>query len=149
MALDPRILDKLIRYCSYRERAISEAKSKLAGLGISSEKQGEYLEELKEEGYLDEERFVSSFIQGKLRIKGWGRHKIRMHLMHKKVAAPLIDKYLQEVEQEEYMARIKELAERKMERVKGANDYEKKAKVFRYLQQKGFEASLIHQVVFE
>ncbi len=81
-------------------------------------------------------------------MKGWGKNKIRMHLIQKKVPAQLMQEYLQNVEETEYLDKLKELASNKLERVKAKNDYEKKAKVFRYLQQKGFESSLIHEVLF-
>ncbi|NNC84301.1 MAG: RecX family transcriptional regulator, partial [Flavobacteriales bacterium] len=43
---------------------------------------------------------------------------------------------------------IRELAQYKMERVKGKDEREKKSKVFRYLQQKGYESDIIYQVLF-
>lgn len=109
----------------------------------------DYIKELIETGYLKEERYVTSFIQGKLRMKGWGKNKIRAHLLMKKVKADLINDALEQLNHEDYMMKLKEIANHKLAKVKGVNDYEKKSKVFRYLQQKGYETSLIHQVLFQ
>jgi len=97
----------------------------------------------------NEERYAESFASGKMRIKAWGANKVKMHLKQKGVPDDVIQNVLEDRQDEEYMTRIQELADYKLERVKGKNDYERKSKVFRFLQQKGYESNLIHKVLFE
>lgn len=149
LSLDPVIFDKLVRYCSYQERAISEVKSKMRQLGVLESVYDDYLKELQEDGYQDELRYAESFASGKMRIKAWGTRKVEMHLKQKRVSSEIIRSALEGSQDEAYMERIRELVDYKLERVKGKNDYERKSKVFRFLLQKGYESNLIHKVLFQ
>ena len=72
-----KAMQKLKHYCGYQERSHLEVKQKLYSLGLMKKEVEELISRLIEEGYLNEERFAIHFASGKLRIKGWGRQKIR------------------------------------------------------------------------
>ena len=149
LTFDPIIYDKLLRYCSYQERAISEVKTKMQKLGVIESLYDDYLKELREDNFQNEQRYAEAFASGKMRLKAWGARKVEMHLKQKGVDSSIIRSVLEGSQDEEYMERIKDLAKHKLERVKGKDDYERKSKVFRFLQQKGYESDLIHMVLFE
>lgn len=148
LTIDPIIYDKLLRYCSYQERAVSEVKNKMRLLGVIESLYDDYLKELQEDGYQNEERYAEAFASGKMRLKAWGANKVRMHLKQKGVSSEIIQRVLEDSQDKDYLERLKELADRKLEGVKGKDDYERKSKVFRFLQQKGYESDLIHKVLF-
>ena len=149
LTFDPIIYDKLLRYCSYQERAVSEVKNKMRQLGVIESLYDDYLKELQDDNYQNEERYAESFASGKMRLKAWGARKVEMHLKQKGVDSSIIRAVLEGSQDDAYMERLKELVEHKLERVKGKDDYERKSKVFRFLQQKGYESDLIHKVLFE
>jgi len=148
LTFDPIIYDKLLRFCSYQERAISEVKTKMQKLGVIESLYDDYLKELQEDNYQNELRYAEAFASGKMRLKAWGARKVEMHLKQKRVEHSIIRTVLEGSQDDAYMERLKELVEQKLERVKGKDDYERKSKVFRFLQQKGYESDLIHKVLF-
>jgi len=149
MKLDLEIYDRLIRYCSYQERAESEVRKKMMQLEVPAVMGDDYLHLLKEDDFQNEERYALSFIEGKFRMKGWGKLKIQNHLRAKGVEQDIILRNMENLSSDSYLEQLRELAESKLEKVKGKSDYERKGKVFRYLQQRGYESSLIHRVLFD
>ena len=74
------ILEKMRSYCMYQERCIQEVKKKLTRLQVITKTKSKIIDHLIEDDYLNELRFAKSFIQGKLRIKKWGRIKLNYEL---------------------------------------------------------------------
>ena len=130
---------KMMEYCAYRERCVSEVVQKLRQLKAGEEEAVEILEMLTGEGYLDEERYVRSYIRGKHRYKKWGRRKIRQSLLLKGVSPDQIDKCWDEVEEEEYEENMNALLEKKAANIKAGGLREKKAKLLRYALGRGYE----------
>ena len=141
-------LQKLRHYCAYQERCHSEVKQKLLSLGIFSKQAGELMASLIEDDYLNEQRYAIAFAGGKFRVNRWGRIKIRHELRQKQVSSHCIAKALEQIEPEDYQAAIEKLAQAKLESldVPRTGLLEKK-KVHDYLQQKGYEAQLIAEVL--
>jgi len=117
-------------------------------LEIEPVKHDDYLAELQEDGYQDEKRYANAFASGRSRMKGWGRQKIRMHLMAKRVDKSLINEALSTLVDDEYMERLRNLVAYKLESTKAKDDYERKSKVYRFLQQRGYETEHIKAVLF-
>ena len=111
-------MQKLRQYCAYQERSHYEVQQKLYELGIRRQDQDEILAALIEEDYLNEERFAVQFVGGKFRMKDWGRRKIYFALKEKRVSDYSIKKALQQIDEEAYIAVLKELAEKKYESLK-------------------------------
>ena len=66
---DKVIIDKIQSYCLYQDRCIKEVKNKLFSLKVNNDLGQKIINHLIDNDYLNEERFVKLFIQGKLRIK--------------------------------------------------------------------------------
>jgi len=142
--LRPDILEKLGRFCSYQERCIEDVKAKLIKLGLGASSIEGYVEYLLEIDVLNEERFARTYTKSKFNIKSWGRIKIRHALRLKKIPSELIElAWNEEISEDDYLARIGELAHKKRRSTKSTNEYKNKAAIIRYLQQKGFEYDLI------
>ena len=95
--------------------------------------------------FLNEERFAEAFVSGKFRIKKWGKIKIKQQLKQKKISDYSINKGLAQISDKDYLQTMEELL--KAKRVTAKNDWEKNAKLKRYLASKGYESSIIHEVV--
>jgi regulatory protein len=147
MAVDPALYDKLIRFCAYRERCELEVRQKMKALDVHNKEP--YIKELIEDDLLNEERYAKAFAQGRFRMKYWGRHKIRSHMRQKGIANRLIDEALASLDYDEYILKIKELITHKAPKVKGKNEYDRRAKIQRYLLQKGYESNLIMECMAE
>ena len=140
----------IYRYCNYQERSHQEIKDKLYELGAYTAEVNALIAELIEGNILNEERFALAFARGKFRLKRWGRIKIIQHLKQHRISEYLLKKALKEINVNEYFSVAKRLVEKKWETLRSIqNDYEKRAKVSRYMQQKGYESSIITEVIAE
>src|SRR5690606_8875740 len=146
-------LDKktaIYTYCNYQERSHAEVRNKLYELGCYKQEVEEMIAELIERDLLNEERFARAIARGKFRMKQWGRQKIVQQLKQQQVSQYCIKRALTEIDPNEYYATLEKLAERKWETLnKERSMAAKKAKTYRYLLQKGYESSMIQEVIGE
>jgi regulatory protein len=136
-------LQKLKHYCGYQERCHREVKQKLFDLGVLKKDHDEIIATLIEENYLNEERFAIAFAGGRFRIKQWGRVKIKYELKQKQVSDYSIKKALKQINEDEYLAVLKKMAEEKYASLKSEQYLARKKKTIDYLMQKGFEPELL------
>lgn len=138
----------IYRYCNYQERSHQEVKDKLYDLGAHTNEVNQLISELIEAGLLNEERFAKAFVQGRFRIKHWGKIKIIQHLKQHRISDYLQKKALKEIDANEYFAVAKRLVERKWESLTSEkNLYNRQNKVFRYMLQKGYESSIVKEII--
>lgn len=141
-------LQKAKQYCAYQERCHSEVKEKLYGFGLYKKKVDEILSELIEENYLNEERFAIQYAGGKFRMKQWGRIKIKYALKQKQVSEYCIKKAMAAIPEADYIRTLQKLFEQKLKTLKSEkNIFVKKRKLQDYLLQKGFETSVISNLI--
>lgn len=135
---------KIEAYCAYQERCHYEVATKLKALGMDAEQSSRLISHLIEDNFLNEERFAIAYASGKLRIKHWGRNKIKQGLLAKFVSKPIIQTALYSFEEDEYVTVFQQLAERKWRELEKEKDkWKRKAKLTRFLQSRGFENDLI------
>ena len=138
----------IYRFCNYQERSHQEVKDKLYELGSYPDEVNSLIADLIEADLLNEERFAKAFARGRFRLKHWGRVKIVQHLKQHRITEYLIKKALKEIDPSEYFATAERLAEKKWSTLRAERDsYGKRAKVYRYLLQKGFESGMINEIV--
>lgn len=139
---------KIEALCAYQERCQFEINHKLISWGFNEEERSQLIADLITNRFLDEERFASAYVSGKFRIKRWGRIKIKSHLAQKHVSTYSIEKALKEINLDDYWDALVYLAERKFADLEGEkNHWQKRAKLTRYLQSKGYEGDLIQDAV--
>jgi regulatory protein len=143
------LLMKLEAFCAYQERCNSEVIAKLRSWKVPGKDDDFLISSLKEKGFLDDFRYLESYVSGKFRIKKWGRSKIRQGLYAKGFGRDAVEKALAAIDSNEYWNALHQLAERKVAeiRTKGNLDFKEKMKVLRYLAQKGYEYDLVSDVV--
>jgi regulatory protein len=134
-------------FCAYQERAQQEVRDKLYELGMTMPEVEEIIADLISENFLNEERFAISFAGGHFRIKGWGKLKINHDLYQKKVSNFNIKMALQSIDQDDYLAKLLELANKKWNSLKGERGLSRMAKTHAFLHQRGFEPALIQPIL--
>lgn len=142
-------LHKLEAYCAYQDRCHKEVRTKLLDLGIYGDELEEIIAELITENFLNEERYARSFARGKFRMKKWGRIKIKRELKMRDIPAYCIKKAMEEIEEEDYEATLREVLEKKNALLKENNWYKRKNKLGQYALQKGYESELVWGMVAE
>lgn len=142
-----KFLDKLKKYCAYRERCHKEVIEKLRKLEADQEMSDEVISELIQENYLNEERYVQSYVRGKYRQNKWGRSKIIRELKFRNISTFLINKGLEEIIETEYLENLKQLILSKNNNLKAKNKFDRRQKLFQYVYRKGYESELISDIL--
>ena len=138
------IIEKIQSYCLYQERYIREVKNKLFSYKVSSKLTENIVEYLIDNDYLNEERYTKMFVQGKLRIKKWGRIKLKYELKLKGVDINIIEDKINNINEEEYINYFNEFSTNKIKFLKGTKD-QKKRSFINYFTYRGWENNLIYQ----
>lgn len=139
--------EKLARFCAYQDRCEYEVRQKAKSFDLNYSQIDELVDFLIDERYLDEERFVSSFVRGKFNLKRWGKQKIKAHLNQKRVPDSLVEKHLEKISEKQYLDTIEHLIEKKENTLAEDNPFKKNQKIILHLQQKGFELESIFKVI--
>jgi regulatory protein len=135
---------KITAYCAYQERCSQEVLERLKEYGIKATDKQQLLSRLREEKYLNEERYARSYAGGKFRMKQWGRVKISQQLRMKGISNKLIaDAMATEILDEEYLAELRELVAKKAASLGSLSPLQKKQRVYSYACGKGYESELV------
>ena len=141
---------KMESWCAYQDRCTFEVEQKLASWNISAENQETIIQHLILNRFLDNKRFVESYVSGKFKIKRWGRIKIKYHLTQKRIDKIAIQEGLKLIDMDVYFETMKHLAQKKFLEKKSKDDFWSiKRRVSAYLTSKGYESDLIQEVVSE
>ena len=144
---EKNLLLKAERFCAYQERCGYEVEQKLKNLGADQKISSKIIASLRENNFLNEERFAKLFASGKFRIKRWGKNKIRAELRMKKVSDHLISNALDSINEEEYQKTIQHLIIKKGKETGNVEVKIKNQKIFRFLLSKGFESHLVLKIL--
>ncbi|MBC7776628.1 MAG: RecX family transcriptional regulator [Phycisphaerae bacterium] len=134
-------LQKMERFCAYRERCPKEVRSKLAELGLSHTDAEQIYNVLLEDKFFDEERFAMAFAGGKFRYNNWGRVRIRQELRMRDISPALVSQALDSIDQTEYETLLQKLLDKKRQQY--ANDDNAREKTAASLIRAGFEMELV------
>ena len=139
------ILKKVLRYCSYQDRCTQEVRTKLATFDISDSDKEKIMQVIVDEGFIDDERYASTFVRSKMHLKKWGVKKIKMALQMKGISDEIIQNALSEIDPEIYREELIKMV--KAKKINESDPYKRKAKLAQYAMQKGYEATLVWEVV--
>lgn len=129
---------RMTRICSQKECAPFDITRKLKGMDLPEPLIEKIIDRLKKENYLDEKRFIRSYIHDKLQFNKWGRKKIELFLKQKQLPRELIEEAFLELPDDTFGESLKPILERKWKSVTGKSDYEKRTKLIRYALGRGF-----------
>ena len=138
---------KLESFCVYQDRCHKEVEKKLSEYNLISEAKDNILLHLLQENFLNEERFSKSFARGKFRIKKWGKQRITRELKKRDISSYNIKTALKEIDEEEYIATLYGLVEKKNKLVTDTNVFKRRKKVADYLLYRGFESNLVYEAI--
>lgn len=140
---------KMARICSRKEYSPFDISQKLFGMGFTNENIEGIIVKLRNENYINEDRFVRSFVNDKLRFNQWGVKKIEMHLRYKKLPQNIIENVLSEYSNKELNSSLQSILETKWKHIKGESNYEKKGKLIKYALGRGFKMNDIISCIDE
>lgn len=135
----------LANFCVYQERCHKEVEEKLKKMQMIPQAQEVILLFLLKHDFLNEERFAKAFARGKFRIKKWGKQRIVRELKFKDISKYNIDTALKEIDEEDYLNTLNDLALKRFNAIKETNKYKKKKKLVDYLLYRGWESHLAYE----
>ncbi len=141
------LTEKARRYCAYRERCTREVEEKLLRLGADRHATGQVIRALREEDFLDDQRYASIFVRGKFRQNGWGKVKIKAALRAKNIPEDHIRQALEEIDGDAYIQKLRTLMTQKRQTLKPRNEEDLRAKTAAYCIQKGYEPALVWEMM--
>ena len=141
-----RILDRLRGLCSRREYCVADVLKKAAdGLEGDRAAAQEVVDVLVKEKYVDDLRYASAFARDKSAIQGWGEVKIRYMLSAKGVPRDVIDKALEEIDQDKADSRLEKLLQNKLKSLK--DDPQCRLKLFRFALGRGYSYDEVNSLI--
>ena len=142
------ILKRLEYFCAYQERCEYDVLEKVKKFGLQNPEKTEMLiKRLQKDGFLDQKRFVNSYITGKVSIKKWGVNKIRAGLIQKRIEPVIIARGIMEIDAGLYQENLQALFEKKILALKDyKTDYQQRSKVIRFLSGKGYSFEEIYRL---
>ncbi len=141
------LLEKGKRFCAYRDRCKAEVAQKLLPLGATGQLLEKVINALIEEGFIDEKRFSEAFARGKFEYNQWGRLRIKQELILKKIPEELIDPALNQIDQNQYQLLLEKIATKKLQSLKGRDEFTARGKTAGFCINKGFEPDLVWKTV--
>ena len=141
------LLNKAATYASRCEHCESEVREKLLIWGGTSEETDEIIAYLIEERYIDNQRYANSYAKDKFRFNHWGKYKISIMLRSKDIDSEIIEEALDQIDEKEYLEKLQQILKDKLRSLKYSSEYEKKGKLFKFAQSRGFESGAISKVI--
>ena len=130
------IRKKAMDYLSRREHSRYELYKKISTHNFNKDLINQELDLLIRDGLLSDERFVEAFIHSRKK-NGKGPLKISAELQQRGADESLINKYIEEIENSEWLDSAKQVVEKKL----GNNqqlDYDNQLKMMKFLNNRGF-----------
>jgi len=142
------LLQRAQQLCSVREYCVSEIAAKIGQWGENDTAITEsVIGKLIAEKFIDEGRYCRAFTLDHFKYQHWGKVKISAALRMKKIPVAAIKAGLDAIDDEEYLAALRELLATHRRSVKSMNRYDLKGKLVRYALGKGFESQVVYEAV--
>lgn len=140
-------LTKAMQLCSRQEYCVSDIEKKLELWEISKPDAHKIIDILQKENFINEERYATAFVNDKFNHNKWGKMKIASHMKIKKIPTTIIDTALNSIDSRRYITTLEAIIKTHRKTVKARNSYELKAKLMRFGQSRGFESSLLYELI--
>ncbi|MFM7667632.1 MAG: regulatory protein RecX [Bacteroidota bacterium] len=139
---------KIEQYCASQEHCAFDVKRKLNQQNIPFEITEQIIEKLLKTNFINHDRYCEAFTNDHVRIKKWGKLKIKAALKAKFLPSVSITNAIQHIDNDLYYENLKYLLARKKNELANEKDLQKKkAKLVRYLASNGYESDLIFDII--
>ncbi len=133
------IYSKISFLCSRKEMCYFDVLKYLKKYkNLTKEEKVEIADKLKEENFINEQRFANAYVNDSYKYNKWGKLKIINELRSKNIPQDIIDNAIDTIDTETYQTIKNSLAENKRNLISD-DDPQKELKVKKYLYSKGFE----------
>lgn len=141
-----RAVDQAARFLGHRPRSVAEVRRNLRQKGFADPAVAAALERMSDQGWLDDLDFARFWVEDRLRFRPMGRRALVHGLRQKGVAMEIIETALANLDGLDAARRA---ARDRLRRWRSLTQPELRRRLWAFLQRRGFEGDLCHQVVEE
>lgn len=144
-------MTRMADLCARSEQCEADIRQKLYRLGLKSGEVQEIVSKLISQSFIDNARYARAFANDKCRFSAWGRNKIRVGLIAKRICAADIAQALDALDPAEYNDALRRTAAAKARGMdfEGPDGRENRLKLFRHIISRGFESDLASKAISE
>ena len=140
-----RAVELAYRALGRRERTVAELRRYLEGKRVEPELIDGAIARLREEGWLDDDRYARRFVEDKRTLERWGGERIARDLRKRGVEPELIEAALAGHGREDELRAAVELLRTKLS--EPPEDDRSRDRAWRLLVRRGYEAELAYEAV--
>lgn len=145
-----RAKSRAINYILGKLKTKYEVRLKLKENGFAEDVIDGVLDILEKEEYLNDKVYCEIFIEGKKKLNGYGKNKIKSLLIQKGISKNIFEDFLNEFEYDEEFDNALKMGIKKLELLSNEEDnFKKKQKIINYLTYRGFGFDVINDVLKE
>ncbi len=137
----------MANYCSKQERCSYDVYEKLKNSDLKSEEIQNIIKYLKDNNFINHQRYALAYANDKFRFNKWGKIKIKNMLKAKKIEENFILSAISEIDTNEYLKNLKNILLQKSKNIKDTDPYKRKAKLINHAVSKGYELDLIYMIL--
>lgn len=139
-------LNKVAGMCAMSEQCRYDIEEKLKKWELTADEISDIIAYLYKDKFLDDARYVRTYVKDKLRFNKWGRKKIEYMLAHKGLKGAVVKDILDE-EINGDISVLTELLKAKRRTLKSKDEYDEKAKLYRFAAGRGFSGDEISKAL--
>jgi regulatory protein len=143
------LFSRMAAICSRSEQCSPDIRKKIIAAGISNDEADKIIDNLEKEKFIDDERYIRSYVSDKFKFNKWGKVKIKHSLRMKGFPDDKIQEGLDGLDEKKYRELLVKTMKEKARKVKKKDKYEKMAQIIRFAQNRGFEPEMIHRYMDE
>ncbi len=140
-------LIKASALCARQEKCIFDIEKKLYDWNVEQSDKEKIINQLLDEKFIDEERYVRTYVKDKFIFNRWGKIKIKYQLKAKSIQGKVVDNELNQIDDSEYKNTLVQLLQQKRRTIKDGDELKIKNSLIRYASSRGFEPELIFQII--
>lgn len=136
---------KAMLYCAKSEKCEHDIRQKLTVWGAECETVDKIIQVLYENQYLDKQRYANAFVNDAVKIKNWGRLKIKQALQLKKIDSAIIRQAIETIDKNMYEQKLRHIVEQRV--AEKIPSYEEKMKIVKSIHSRGYESDIILRIL--
>lgn len=138
-----------LKLLSFRPRSVSELESRLKIKRYPADVIEQVIALLSKQGLLNDEKFGELYANSKIHSRPVGKKQLELDLKRKGLSDAIVQQSLEKLSDYDERAAALELVRRRYDKMTGISDQKKKARLFGFLQRRGFSSGICFSVIDE
>jgi regulatory protein len=138
-----------LRLLSFRPRSVEEMRSRLKMKRFAADIIDDVLDSFQKQGLLNDAQFADLYAQSRIYTRPSGKRQVEQDLKKKGVSSKVVAETMQKLGDYDEKKAARDLVYTRFMKMTGVTRERKKARLFSFLQRRGFSTSVIFSVLQE